>query len=126
MRCVDLILSSGVNINVYDTFGENALAHYCNHAKNTTTINPLLRLKSITRLLYVAGEKSDLAQDFDICDYLHDFEEKFHLKNICRKAIRKHLIDANPHLHLFGRIPQLHLPSLLTKYLLYDLTLYSQ
>ena len=45
-----------------------------------------------------------------------------HLKH-CREAIRKHLIDLDPHAHLFNRIPQLGLPSLLTDYLLFDISL---
>ena len=38
-------------------------------------------------------------------------------------AIRKHLLKLDPHTHLFSRVPQLGLPSLLTEYLLYGASL---
>lgn len=62
-------------------------------------------------LLFAAGEKYNIP-DLSIF-----------LKHLCRDAIRKHLIELDPHQHLFGRIPQLGLPSLLTRYLLYNVSL---
>ena len=44
------------------------------------------------------------------------------LKHLCREAIRKHLLELDPHSHLFGRVPKLGLPTLLNEYLLYDVT----
>ena len=44
------------------------------------------------------------------------------LKQISRKIIRMHLLDINPHENLFVRVPKLHLPSLLERYLLYGFT----
>ena len=41
----------------------------------------------------------------------------------CREAIRRHLLNLDPHENLFLRIPRLGLPSLLAKYLLLDLSL---
>ena len=48
---------------------------------------------------------------------------KLCLKHLCREAIRNHLLKVEPHTHLFGRIPQLGLPSLVNEYLLYDISL---
>ena len=31
------------------------------------------------------------------------------LKNVCREAIRCHLLNLNPHVHLFSRVPKLGL-----------------
>ena len=45
------------------------------------------------------------------------------LKHICREAIRKHLLELDPHSHLFGRIPRLGLPHPLKQYLLYEMSL---
>ena len=39
------------------------------------------------------------------------------------EAIRNHLLKLDPHIHLFGRVPKLGLPSLLTEYLLYGTSL---
>ena len=41
------------------------------------------------------------------------------LKNICRKVIRKTLIEMNPRQNLFQTVPKLGLPSSLNDYLLY-------
>ena len=49
-------------------------------------------------------------------------ELQFCLKHICREMIRTHLLDINPHENLFVRLPKLHLPSLLERYLLYGFT----
>ena len=45
------------------------------------------------------------------------------LQHLCREAIRKHLINLDPHTHLFGRVPRLGLPTLLTEYVLYNMSL---
>ena len=45
------------------------------------------------------------------------------LLDLCREAIRKHLLQMSPHEHLFGRVPKLGLPSIITDYLLYYQTL---
>ena len=53
---------------------------------------------------------------------LHDSSE-LNLKHMCRETIRKHLLDIDPHENLFIRVPKIGLPSSLTKYLLYDVSL---
>ena len=45
------------------------------------------------------------------------------LKHLCRKAIRIHLIDVDPRVHLSEGIPQEGLPVSLTSYLLYGASL---
>ena len=45
------------------------------------------------------------------------------LKHVARVAIRKHLIELNPHENLLGRIPQLDLFQHLYEYLLYEVSL---
>ena len=44
------------------------------------------------------------------------------LKDMCRRAIRKHLMELSP-VNLFCKIPQLELPKLMEDYLLYGITL---
>ena len=51
-------------------------------------------------------------------------EEKLQLKHFCRMAIREHLLKLDLHHHLFGRIPRLGLPSSLTSYLLFCMSLH--
>ena len=58
-----------------------------------------------------------------IPDCLTFHDSQLQLKHICREAIRKHLLDLDPHQHLFGRIPKLGLPFALINYLLYGQSL---
>ena len=43
--------------------------------------------------------------------------------DICRRRIREHLREVDPHTHLFSRVPKLEIPDTLHGYLLYDQTL---
>ena len=86
--------------------------------------------------LYAAGETVDgptVPTEYRFCrnraviqtnipEYFTELKENLDLKHLCREAIRKHLIYLDPHEHLFGRIPQLGLPSLVTEFL-YDCSL---
>ena len=45
------------------------------------------------------------------------------LSHLCRGAIRERLLDVDPHVNLFIRVPKIGLPSRLTKYLLFDVSL---
>ena len=55
----------------------------------------------IVLLLFAAGEKIDETK-FDIPRYLQPKETS--LKHLCREAIRKHLLELDPHTHLFSRV----------------------
>ena len=87
-------------------------------------------------ILLVAGEELDTSAEVlmnqlqkdakKILKYLEEAKLKETLMQICRETIRDYLIKLDPHLHLFGRIPKLRLPSLMTEYLLYDVSLDTQ
>ena len=111
-------------MNKFNAFGQNALQTHiaCNESKD------------IAMLLYIAGETIDCstvikyAEDGEIIgqvevpEYLFRRDLRLRLEHMSREAIRKHLIKVNRHSHLFSRIPQLPLPSALTQYLLYYMT----
>ena len=65
----------------------------------------------------------DKFRDEDIPQILKFEKERLQLKHMCRDRIRKHLIILDPNENLFGRIPELGLPSVLTEYLLYNMSL---
>ena len=48
---------------------------------------------------------------------------KLSLMQLSVEAVRNHLLELDPYTHLFGRVPRLGLPSLLTEYLLYGASL---
>ena len=85
-------------------------------------------------LLYTGGEKLNantvkkfdyqngtLLRHVDVPQYLQ--QPDVCLKHLCREAIRKKLIDLDPHTHLFDRIRQIGLPSIVAAYLLYNMCL---
>ena len=113
------LLRAGIRINQVNQFRNNALQNY-------------LRMRIIfirfamCKLLFVAGETLDVAHlNKPKMKINQNFRERpeVNLKHLCRRAVRKHLLDLNPHIHLFHRVPQLELPFILTDYLLYNLSL---
>ena len=71
-------------------------------------------------ILYAAGETLEGADADRLPEDLKFEDEKLQLKHICREAIRKHLLELDPHRHLFGRISKLGLPKRITEYLLFN------
>ena len=91
-------------------WGRNALAEViCNYNYG----------EKESRLLFAAGESLENVGESKIPDCLKFKDLQLLLKQICREAIRKHLLDLDPHSNLFCRIPRLGLPQLLNQYLLY-------
>ena len=123
IRRIGRLLKAGVQINRLDHLGRNTLQFSIEGNQRN--------VKEINMLLYAAGETLDEPTvptdsgtvQVNIPDYLKELRENLDLKHLCREAIRKHLIDLDPHEHLFGRMPQLGLPSLVMEYLLYDCSL---
>ena len=120
-NCLKLLLRSGVKINTRNSQSETTLQ---------CLVRAFQRVRGfydtradIFRLLFAAGETLDGITDEKIQIYLIFNYDKLSLKHLCREAIRKHLLDLDPHTHLFGRVPRLGLPSLLTEYLLYNMSL---
>ena len=86
--------------------------------------------EEIDMILFAAGESSaEFAEYFKPQKgpnpgfLIHHQNVKLHLKDICREAIRNHLLKLDPHTHLFGRVPRLGLPAALTDYLLFNMSI---
>ena len=114
VRCMKSILRAGAIVNKQDNVGNNA-------------ITPLAARKASRNcaavLLYAAGEIVATSTYVSLPDFLQKENDRMELKHLCRQRIREHLLELDPHHHLFGRIPRLGLPSLVTDYVLYDMTL---
>ena len=131
LRCLKLLLKSGAKINIFSTKNRNALRIALWPFTSTRRDKPNVHIAS---LLFAAGElidpqilrkvsrQSSNDESFAF-DFLLNKDLKFCLKHLCREALREHLLKLDPHTHLFGRIPQLGLPSLVNKYLLYGMSL---
>ena len=79
-------------------------------------------------LLYAAGEtlddiNVDEAEENTSCVLECLAKREICLKVYCRDAIRKHLLAINCHANLFGRVPRLGLPQILTRYMLFNMSL---
>ena len=68
-------------------------------------------------MLFTAGEKFNDIEKPYAPKYI---QPQFNLKDICRRRIREHLLEVDPHTHLFSRVPKLEIPYTLHDYLLYD------
>ena len=146
------LIAAGADVNKFDDFGGNPLSFAHDAAcirelllagakVNMTTPNALQEclsrespLQDSCMLLFAAGEvingttfmyKDSWGKEKKVVvpSYLLLDDIKLNLKHLCREAIRKHLLDVDPHTNLFSRIPSLGLPSLLNEYLLYDVSL---
>ena len=111
-KCVKVLLRADILINKVSHHGVNALGYV------------LIKWGyHSAELLYAAGETLENVSEHTIPDCFKFEDSKFQLKHICREAIRKHLLDLDPHQHLLGRIPKLGLPNVLNRYLLFNETL---
>ena len=80
--------------------------------------------KYLAELLFAAGEKiRDEKPKSKILRKIMAKEDNLALMAICRKSIRKHLLDLDPHLNLFHRVPKLEVPHTVVDFMLFDWTL---
>ena len=114
---IRLYLKAGVYINDTEICGHSALEELIEERKKGAEEKDTFEQMAL--LLHAAGAKISDATD-NIPEYL---QPTICLKDICRRAIRNHLIKMDPKHHLFKRIPQLKLPDLVKSYLLYDMSL---
>ena len=125
--CVRMLLKAGAHINTPNKPGHNALRYHLEKSRDVD--------REIAMMLFAAGDKFDQTpikkRDYrgririiDTPKYLDLSELELCLKHICREAIRSHFLEINPHLHLFDRVPPLGLPTSLSEYVLYHVSLH--
>ena len=114
-ECVLMLLRAGAEINRKNNNGKNAI-EACLASRGPYA-------EEITKILHAAGETIDPGLHDELQKFLDYDDTEAQLKNMCRETIRKHLVNMNPHQHLFTRIPQLGLPNIVTEYLLYNTSL---
>ena len=129
-KFIKRLLRAGININKFSRpQGKNALGIFLDYKfkyqneKDDSMINTEINYDAAIMVLYAAGETLDGIVEDKIPEVIKFEDEKLELKHICREAIRKHLLKLDPHQHLFSRIPELGLPSALSKYLLFNSSL---
>ena len=105
IECIRLFLKKNCEINRRDSEGFNALTKYIKYTK------PIK--KEIVMLLFAAGEqivKIPRKRSVKTPECLENIDRDINLRAMCRKKIRKHLMDINPHGNLFDRIARLVFP----------------
>ena len=131
IHCVKLLLKSGAYVNMVEAYGLNAAKIHILESRR----HPPYRTVLMT--LLVAGEIVDVTtvRQIDspgyvtlraspVPEYVQQIEPKeISLLSLCRVVVRERLLHLDRHSNLFCRIPRLGLPSSLTSYLLYDMSL---
>ena len=119
IKCIKRLLRAGIHINQYDKY-------FHRYALGRILLeNEPSKYEDAIMVLYAAGEiivGGMTGHTFDLPTALQ-FKDKLQLKHMCRYTIRKHLLKLDPHQHLFCRIPKLGLPSIMTGYLLFNVSL---
>ena len=109
-----ILLSQGTLVNINSFNGCNTLSWLIQVKNSELQINPEPAL-----ILFAVGEslqKQHLTA-FPIPQCITQRSNEFTLQNMCKKAIRKHLLGIDFHVHLFNRIDQLGLPAPVRSYL---------
>ena len=132
---VAVLLKSNAQINLYNNDNKNAIENYILKVysrlnRSSTQLDEDKSRESIL-LMFAAGEfiQESVVKHVKeetkthAVNILADLACSLCLMHLCRERIRMHLLNLDPHTHLFNRIPQLGLPSLLTDYLLYNVVL---
>ena len=133
VSCIERIcrlLKAGAEVGHFDDHANSNALHL------SIDGNPEYNFKQVQMILYAAGEtlerptvtskylrKKKASMKIALPEHFKKLKENLDLKHLCREAIRKHLLNLDPHTHLFGRIPKIGLPSIVEEYMLYNCTL---
>ena len=120
-----MLLKEGAHVNVVDSYDNTALSLACDYFGDETCIKILLAAGAdvdqeidLVHLYKRAWEESVEGAGLEVSDNMTTKS----LKYLCRRTIRKHLLQMSP-VNLFCQVPKLGLPNLLTQYLLYNMSL---
>ena len=117
------VLQEGIIVNIRNSCGFNALTHLLENFGKDPFLSmwKIVPKEKCAMLLFAAGETVAKTKVKNVPDYLKTSAD-INLMNICRDAIRNHLLQMD-HVNLIYKVQCLGLPSLMTSYLLYDVTL---
>ena len=123
-RMAKACFKAGVVVNQRNQDRRNALEHYLKERTGATLYEDEFAEidREIAKLLFAAGETGTDGTTRGLPKFLRQMESKndLRLMTLCRRAIRRHLLEASP-VNLIVRIPRLELPELLKEYLLYNI-----
>ena len=122
MDCVKLLLRCGAKINiVVTTYCSNLQTEVPTSSDTNNSYFDEADPDEITMVLFAAGQTlTKVIPSWGPVPGCMKPQNKANLQNLCRAAIRKHLLHLDPHTHLFYRVPRLGLHTSLVEYLLYN------
>ena len=112
---VKILLSAGAHVNM-------GIFHSDFFLDNLQQLQNTKEQSEIVEILFASGQELQFENKKEV-ERFSPLVREATLKNICRKAIRKHLISVDKYSHLYNRIPRIKLPYMLTDYLLYNTSL---
>ena len=123
VQMVKTMFSIGAKINLSNSYGQNIMGQYIRRYKSYN--------RTMVLLLYAAGETLDdttfqrirTSNPIWITDFNRQPDAEVILSVLCRRTIRNHLLDLDPHTNLFYRVPKLGLPQLLSSYLVFNFSI---
>ena len=122
LDCVKLLLRCGAKINTdVTTYCPNPQTEVSTSIDTDNSYFDEADPDEITMVLFAAGQAlTKIIPSLGPVPGCTKPQNKANLQNLCRSAIRKHLLDLDPHAHLFYRVPRLGLHTSLVEYLLYN------
>ena len=124
-ECVSELLKAGAPVNKLNRYKMNVL--------QTLIKKHVPERREMEMLLFATGENLDISAEqqtvsarlsllqYHVPVYLQNENQvQLCLYYLCRRAVRRCLIDEDPHTNLHIRIPKLPLPACVVSYLLYD------
>ena len=126
-RFIIELLKAGAHVNIRNRFQQNGLESHI-ALRSHVSMEQCMLLQAAGEIIGGTtvnqyNNEGEVYLQNNVPDFLLRKDLKLCLKHACRETIRKHLIDLDPHKHLFDRIPQLGIPFSLTEYLLYNVSL---
>ena len=119
ITCLRLLLAAGANVNKWNRMGKTAATGFLAGGGLSWTQE---WKNAILKLCFTAGEDIGSATE-EVRKNLIGSESEMCLRHLCRKTIRNHLLELDPHQNLFVRVPRLGLPTALSDYLLFTMSL---
>ena len=117
ISCVKLIPKARALVNEINNNNDTAL-------KRSISNYPIKYTRNLAELLFAAGEQIWQSKPRSkILRKLKAEEDELSLLAICRKSIRKHLLDLDPYRNLSQRVAELEVPHTVIDYMLFNWTL---
>ena len=127
VECASVLIKAGADVNHEQSYYGRPLSGYTQSLEVTRLLlrsGAQINRSSYTYTLKEPVEELLLAAgETHLTQLTHSLPKADDLMGMCRKKIREHLLDLDPHTHLFSKVERLGLPAALVRYLVFDQSL---